>query len=102
MINANENVGSNPGGISSVIASAGLFIRVESRHQTERYPNTFARGTKCIDFIYGTENVKQHCVASGILPFGYGYPSNHRVIFARIDVSKILATEVHPAESHSS
>jgi hypothetical protein len=99
MIDANEDVSSSPGGMSSVIASAGLFDLIQARHQADRYPNTFARGTKCIDFIYGTENVKQHCVASGILPFGYGYPSDHRAIFARIDISKILATEVHPSES---
>jgi hypothetical protein len=99
MIDTNEDVGSSPGGMSSVIASAGLFNPIQARHQADRYPNTFARGTKCIDFIYGTENVKQHCVASGILPFGYGYPSDHRAIFAHIDISKILATEVHPSES---
>jgi hypothetical protein len=99
MIDANEDVSSSPGGMSSVIASAGLFDLIQARHQADRYPNTFARGTKRIDFIYGTENVKQHCVASGILPFGYRYPSDHRAIFARIDISKILATEVHPSES---
>jgi hypothetical protein len=92
MINANEDVGSTPGGMSLVISLVGLFDLIQVRHQTERYPNTFVRGTKCIDFIFGTENVKQHCVASGILPFGYGYPSDHRAIFARIDISKILAT----------
>jgi hypothetical protein len=102
MIDANEDVGSNPGSMSLVIASAGLFDLIQARHQTERYPNTFARGTKRINFIYGTENVKQHCVASGILPFGYGYPSDHRAIFAHINISKNLATEVHPSETLAS
>jgi hypothetical protein len=43
--------------------------------------------------------VKQYCVSSGILPFGYGYPSDHRAIFIRLDLSKVLSTEVHPSES---
>jgi hypothetical protein len=36
------------------------------------------------------------------LPFGYGYPSDHRAIFARIVISKILATEVHPSKTVAS
>jgi hypothetical protein len=99
LIDANEEVGTQPGGMSTVISAAGLSDLIDSRHHADKYPNTFARGTKRIDYIFGTERVKQHCVSSGILPFGYGYPSDHRAIFIRLDLSKVLSTEVHPSES---
>jgi hypothetical protein len=99
MIDANEEVGSPPGGLSSVIALAKLFDLLNARHNALQYPNTFARGTKCINFIFGTERVKQYCVSSSILPFGYGYPSDHRAIFIRCDISRLLSTEIHPLES---
>jgi hypothetical protein len=99
MIDANEEIGLRPGGINTVIVSAGLFDLVDTRHNAVKYPNKYARGTKRIDYIFGTERVRQHSVSSGILPFGYGYPSDHRAIYVRCDIAKILGTEIHPLES---
>jgi hypothetical protein len=99
MIDANEEVGLRPGGLNSVIASAGLFDLLDARHNAPKYPNTFVRGTKRIDYIFGTELIRQHCLSSGILPFGYGYSSDHRAIFVRYDIAKILNTEIHPLKS---
>jgi hypothetical protein len=99
MIDANEEVGLRAGGLSSIISSAGLFDLLDDRHKVPRYPNTYARGTKRIDYIFGTECIRQHCVSSGILPFGYGYPSDHRPIFVRCNIEKVLCTEIHPLES---
>jgi hypothetical protein len=92
-------VGLRPGGLNFVIALAGLFDLLESRHSAPKYPNTYARGTKRIDYIFGTEQIWQQCISSGILPFGYGYPSDHRAVFVRCDIAKILGTEIHPLES---
>jgi hypothetical protein len=100
MINANEEVGLLPGGISNVISSAGLFDLIDTRHNAMHYPNTsYARGSKHIDYIFGTEQIQQYCVSSGILPFGYGYPSDHRAIFIRCNLARILSMEIHPLES---
>jgi hypothetical protein len=98
MINANEEVGLIPGGISNVISTAGLFDLIDTRHNATKCPNTYARGSKRIDYIFGTERIQQYCVSSGILPFGYGYPSDHRAIFIRCDLAQILSTEIHPME----
>jgi hypothetical protein len=99
MINANEEVGLLPGGISNVISTAGLYDLIDTRHNATKYPNTYARGSKRIDYIFGTERIQQYCVSSGILPFGYGYPSDHRAIFIRCDLARILSMEIHPLES---
>jgi hypothetical protein len=55
LIDANEEVRTQPGGMSTVISAAGLFDLIDSRHHADKYPNTFARGTKRIDYIFGTE-----------------------------------------------
>jgi hypothetical protein len=62
-------------------------------------PNTYARGSKQLDYLFGTEKVLEHCSTCGILPFGFGYPSDHQAIFARINLSKILQSKMNPAES---
>jgi hypothetical protein len=102
MIDANEEVGLEPGGISAVISAAGLYDLLDILHIASQYPNTYARGSKRIDYIFGSAGIRQHCASSGILPFGYGYPSDHRAIFVRVDISKILSTTVHPLESTAS
>jgi hypothetical protein len=85
LIDANKEIGTKPGGISSTIAQNGLFDLIANQHNTEESPNTYISGMKCIDYIFGTEKVRKHCMSSGILPFHYGYPSDHRAIYVRVD-----------------
>jgi hypothetical protein len=99
LIDANEEIGSKPGGISSAIARNGLYDIIANQHNTKDCPNTYIRGTKRIDYIFGTEKVMKHCQNSGVLPFCYGYPSDHRAIYIRVDMNSILKTEVHAIES---
>jgi hypothetical protein len=101
MINANEEISSKPGGIGQILAQNGLFDILANQHITEKYPPTYARGSKRIDYIFATESVQTHCKSSGILPMHHGYPSDHRAVFIRIDLQKILSTEIHPLESIS-
>jgi hypothetical protein len=77
MIDANEDIGSKPGSMGQVIYKAGLLDIISSKHDAEKMPNTYARGLKRIDYLFGMEKVLEHCSTCGILPFGYGYPSDH-------------------------
>jgi hypothetical protein len=99
MLDANEDIGNKPGGMGLVIQKAGLLDLISCKHDTEKIPNTYARGSKRLDYLFGTEKVLEYCSTCGILPFGYGYPSDHRAIFARINISKILQSKMSPAES---
>jgi hypothetical protein len=87
---------------SSTIAKNGLYDLLANQHNTDECPNTYIRGTKRIDYIFGTEKVRKHCKSSGILPFCYGYPSDHRAIYVRVDINSILQTEIHAIESIAS
>jgi hypothetical protein len=84
MIDANEDIGVKPGGMSQVIQQAGLLDIISLKHNADNIPNMHARGTKQIDYIFGTKQVLKHCVTCGITPFGLGYPSDHRAVFARL------------------
>jgi hypothetical protein len=99
MLDANEEIGGKPGGLGQVVANNGLYDVMANQHNAEQYPPTYARGTKRIDYIFGTEKIQQHCKSSGILPFNIGYPSDHAPIYIRVDLQKILSTEIHPIES---
>jgi hypothetical protein len=99
MIDANEEIGKRPGGLGKVLAENELYDIIANQHHTDSYPPTYARGTKRIDYIFGTERIQKHCKASGILPLHIGYPSDHRPVFIRVDLQAVMATEIHPTES---
>jgi hypothetical protein len=99
LLDANEEIGNNPGGLGQVIAKNGLFDILSNQHVAESYPNTYIQGTQRIDYIFGTERVLKNCKSSGMLPFCYGYPSDHRAIFIRINLPSILSSEIHAAET---
>jgi hypothetical protein len=54
---------------------------------------------KRIDYIFGTKRVMENCKSCGMLPFCYGYPSDHRAVFIRINLKNILSSEIHAAET---
>jgi hypothetical protein len=102
MINANEEIGSTPGGLGQIMAANGLYDILANQHDAKEYPNTYIRGTKRIDYIFGTAQVLKHCKSSGLLPFCYGYPSDHRAAFIRIDLASLMSSQIHAAESMAS
>jgi hypothetical protein len=55
LIDANEEIGQKPGGLGEVLAQNGLYDIMANQHFSETYPPTYARGTKCIDYIFGSD-----------------------------------------------
>jgi hypothetical protein len=99
MIDANEHIGDKAGGIGSLVSKFKLMDLLALRHPHQRIPNTYARGSRRIDYIFGTTKVQQHCSAAGMLPFGTGYVSDHRAVFIQVNIGKILQSNVTAAES---
>jgi hypothetical protein len=99
MIDANEHMGEKAGGTGSLVSKFQLMDLIALRHPEQQIPNTYARGPRRIDFIFGTPRVQQHCCKAGILPFGTGYVSDHRASFIRIHIKQILQTTVSASES---
>jgi hypothetical protein len=61
--------------------------------------STYARGSKKIDFIFGTQRVEKFCTGAGIVPFGFGYPSDHQAIFVWINMGEIMQANISTIES---
>jgi exonuclease III len=95
MLDANEPLGERPGGLGNLVGRHSLVDLSQKVIQDEEKVSTYARGSKKIDFIFGTQRVAKHCTDSGIVPYGFGYPSDHRALFIRINIGNILNTSFH-------
>jgi hypothetical protein len=101
MIDANETVGEKPGGITMILGKVGLIDLTTSKHPHGIPPHTYSRGSKKIDYMFGSIRVKEFCSRAGIAPFGLGYQSDHRALFVILDIKQILQTAVSPIDSAS-
>jgi hypothetical protein len=99
MMDSNEPIGEKPGKLTSILSNAKLTDLVRHRHPEAQEPNTHIRGSKRIDFIFGSAKVLENCSNAGILPFGMGYHSDHRAIFATIQIDKVLMANVSTVDS---
>jgi hypothetical protein len=90
MLNANEAMGDRTNKLGTLVGKHELEDLIFKNHKNHDIPSTYARGSKRIDFIFGTRRVANNCHESGILPFGIGYSSDHRALFIRVDVENVL------------
>jgi hypothetical protein len=91
MIDANESIGSRSGGLTDIMTQLNMADLITLHHGIGNEPNTHIRGSKRIDYILGTQRVQDCCTSSGILPFYNGYVSDHRPIFASINLSQLMS-----------
>jgi hypothetical protein len=94
MMDANETIGDKPGGLTPIFNRIGLIDLIHHLHHVNDTVNTYARGSKRINYILGTKKVQEHCTRSGMLPFGVGYQSDHCALFIKVNLQKILQTSV--------
>jgi hypothetical protein len=99
MIDANEHIGDKPGGLTTLFEKMEMTDLLRHRHPNKIEPNTHARGSKRIDYIFGTAKIRDNCKKAGILQFGTGYQSDHRALFVSIDIANILSAKVNAIDS---
>jgi hypothetical protein len=46
MIDANEEVGSSPGGLGQIMANNGMYDILAMQHDSDQYPNTYIQGSR--------------------------------------------------------
>jgi hypothetical protein len=102
MMDANEVPGTKPGDIGTILSKHGLIDLRLSRLSGENEPSTYARGSRRIDYMYATPFVSTHMIRTGSPPIGTGsFHSNHRGLFADINISAILNDTVSAIDSPS-
>jgi hypothetical protein len=88
-IDMNEDILTKNSNVQKLIRNTTLTTLVD----TEDAPNTYARGSKCIDFILGTRNIGSNIRSQGYLAFySGGWESDHRGIFVDIDIKGMFGT----------
>jgi hypothetical protein len=85
LMDANEQIGQSPGGMKLVMGKVGMSNLLRHRHPNITSVHTYARGSQQIDYIYGTENIREHCTRAGVIPFGTRYHSDHGAILCSSD-----------------
>jgi hypothetical protein len=103
MINANDNLFSRDSLLTAFLSKTRLASLVPNpRH----HPPTHTRGSKCIDFVFGSPRILNHVQSAGISPF-FEEPwpkTDHRNIFVDIDEIGLFgaSTETIPPRIHRS
>jgi hypothetical protein len=94
MIDANEGLFSKNSKLSLFLSQTQLTPLVK---YPQHYPPTHIRGSRCIDFIFGSTSILQHINQSGITPF-YETPwlhTDHRGIFIDVDATGLFGANTH-------
>ena len=94
----NESIGDDINGLDSLITKHNLTDAVQ--HLRGSYDcSTYARGSKCLDFIFTSQNVTNSIKQAAILHFNYVISSNHRAIYVDLDTSILFGKDVSPLMS---
>jgi hypothetical protein len=86
MIDANDNLFSKESLLPGFLSNTSLISLVTNPYE---YPVTYMRGSKCIDFIFGSTRLIEHIKYSGHTPF-FESPCNtsdHRGVF--LDINQV-------------
>ena len=90
LIDANEYIHSNLGGITTLIDKTKMIYPITNIHGTTDEPNKYKRGTARIYFILCTMGISRFITRSGILPFDFITTTDHRGLYIEIQLKLYL------------
>jgi exonuclease III len=73
----NEQLGSDPNGMASVLMAGGLIDSHFTRHGLDDKPSTYARGHTRVDYIFMSARLKPYLLRAGIKPFNQRIYADH-------------------------
>jgi hypothetical protein len=82
----NEQLGETPDGLSHLVTMCGLADIHASNHGTQDEPRTYSRGSKRLDYMLLSPRILDYVDISGIDPFHSVIQTDHRGLFADIDL----------------
>ena len=90
MIDANEGISESNSGIRKLLIKTQMCHPIFLQHGSKNEPNTYARGSRRIDFVFCTSNISQYIIQSGILPFDSIATTDHRALYIDIKLKEDL------------
>jgi hypothetical protein len=100
MMDANEAMGKDKNGFSTVASDCDLIDVHTSRHNEAATTATYARGTKKIDYILITPELLPLVTRSGMLPFYTGKHTDHRGLFIDINSKALFHRKIADLYNH--
>jgi exonuclease III len=91
----NEAIGEEADGMISLVQGLGLIDLMGARHNTS-LPTTYARGRRCIDYGFATENVRAALEKCGYESFSHRFHSDHRAYFFDFKIRRLFGTNIQP------
>jgi hypothetical protein len=86
----NERMGDTQDGLAHLITQCGLVDFHAINHGTTEEPNTYSRGSKRVDYVFGSPRVVPFIDLCGIDPFHLIIYSDHRGLFLDVDFQGLL------------
>lgn len=94
LIDANDSLQQLNSDLTSWVRSLELVDIIAEKHGTIDEPATHARGSQRIDYIFTTEKIFEYVGACGILPLHELCFSDHRALYADIDIKAYLGGDL--------
>jgi hypothetical protein len=101
MIDANESLNDSWSEFSKFVRRTKLIDIVGQRHGTIDEPATHTKGTERIDHVLMSEGISEFVIATGILEFEEFCNSDHRAIYADVDMDAFMGGQPSPMESQT-
>ena len=89
----NDSIGDDTSNIDPIIIKHNLTDSIAHRHGPYN-TTTYSRGSKCLDYIFVSQDLLPLIQQSGILPFDCIFNSDHRAVYVDINPSILLGSEV--------
>jgi hypothetical protein len=86
----NETLGESFRGMDAVVNKYRLLDLLPYHHGTDGEIETYPRGSKRLDYAFGTQQLAESIVRIGITPYNFVIASNHRGLFIDFDVDAFL------------
>ena len=86
----NETLGDSTRGLDSIVNTFNLLELLPYHHGMDGELETFARGSKRLDYVFGTQKLAESIVRIGLTPYNFVASSDHRGLFIDFDVDAFL------------
>ena len=95
----NETLGDSAQGLDSIVNKYGLLDLLPYHHGLEDEIETQSRGTKRLDYAFGTPLIAESIVRIGLTPYNFILASDHRGLFIDFRVDSFLGGDPNPLMS---
>jgi endonuclease/exonuclease/phosphatase family metal-dependent hydrolase len=86
----NETLGDSLQGLDAIINKYSLLDLLPYHHGMEGEVETHSRGSKRLDYAFGTQELAESIVRIGVTPYNFVVASDHRGLFIDFNVDAFL------------